>query len=307
MRISVHSICLFALLVGVGAVPPSVCSETASGHHLQLQLSPAQPTLMPAEPLLLVATLSNHTDSTERRFTEVVHGLDVSYEGGAFTRLLMPAMRNFIHWWRAPSLRPQESVTKTYFALSPRPSTDDRLIKPGTYAIRATSVVQDVSTKEFLTLKSNTVTVRVMPLQGVDREAFRLFAGDAQVPLVLGVTISRDAAAELERLVSVYPDSTYAKYALYFLALRNIGPDDDVPTDYDRALAMFSRVVSDYDPFSLTPEAMYQIADIHSGKLVPAYGQTRLWLQRIVDEFPDSHLKDRALRRIANLPAGEAE
>ncbi len=292
--------CVIVAMLTLSTVSTVLCAKTslAREEHLELRLSTSQRTLLPCEPLHVVATLHNKTAAQIMPDAdEVLSSLLVSHEGGPYRPLLRYG--DSVTWGDS-SVGPGKSLTKPYVVVNRWPSENDSLIRPGRYLIKAHFIASDKSGDKVYSVESNVLKVTVMSPQRDDRKALDLFKGDHQSALILGLGEERQAVEKLEELLSRHPRSAYAKYALFFLAQRKAARFRSRKPDFGAALKMLKRVVNDYEKFSLTAEAMYQIGQIYRGKY-HNLDEAKVWFGRIVKEHPESYRRQDAEKALQYL------
>jgi tetratricopeptide (TPR) repeat protein len=244
-------------LPGPGAAPNSFPT-------LRIQ-SPKHRVLL-GEPVTITVSLANEGD--EPIVVSPIMVLEASFlklwvrdPGGSLRRCEPFALATVVC---IPALLyPSQSVGETYALLW---NWDGRHAFPtaGRYEVSATFEHDGRS------LRSNTVIIEVLEPQGADAEAFPLvFADDSARFLQLQSYHYQEGIANLRKLLSDYPDCTYAPYATYALAHRasreglfSEGPGmvERIPPTYDEAIAGFERIVREWPNSAVADDAQFDLA-----------------------------------------------
>ena len=254
---------LFALSALLALTPAVYGSEQAG---IVLRIQTPNPRVLLGEPVTIIASLANEGD--EPIVVSPIMVLEASFvklwvrDPGGDLRQYEPCAHATVVCMPV-LLYPGQSVAETYALLW---NWDGRHAFPtaGRYELSATF---DHDTR---TLRSGGITIEVLEPQGLDAEAFPLvFADDSAQFLQLQSYHYQEGIANLRKLLSDYPNCTYAPYVTYALAHRasreglfSEGPGmiERIPPTYDEAIAGFERIVRERPDSAVADDAQFDLA-----------------------------------------------
>ena len=195
------------------------------------------------EPIPLTLTLTNKTTETvlghgALRFSANMVRLFVAHDGGKPLTLkeLSPFPKEI--FVKPIEMKPGDSFhARDLLTLN----LDNVFPQPGEYEIYAVLLYPN-STAEIM---SNTVTIRILEPQGVDKEAYAFIrANSRSSDFFSGRYLAGDLNAEtiLERFVMSYKDSVYSDYAAFLLGELYFAQEK-----HEKASELFSRLADKRD------------------------------------------------------------
>jgi len=286
---------VLGVLVAAGQIPDSFAMPTDREHEeqVQLSLSTAKNTYMLGEPVLMRVAVHNTGTEPERlllsfddygnyfKFRFRNEKGEVYSRGTGVSISIMGAVRERDGFALGPD-ETRYGYRTAYRGKSP----GGGLVfpEPGRYDMWC----------EFTgwrsPLVSNTVQITVRDPIGTDAEAFKTFADKSTWMLVGTQSLSRlsyeqeaDAVEHWHDTLEMWPASTYAPYALFFLASHERWHGD--PRE---ALRLYERLLNEYEPLAYTEAAEFHMVDCY--RMLGADELAGNMLNGLTSKYPGSDL-----------------
>lgn len=123
-------------------------------------------------------------------------------------------------------------------------------------------------------------------------------------------TKTREAVQKLREMISLYPDSEYRPEAEENLreALDRLAKSEHLVARFymnrnkwDASISRLNYLLENYPDYTDRDEAYYDLA-VSLAEL-DRDGEARLWLERVISEFPDTEMSERAAEKLRELTA----
>ncbi len=230
--------------------------------QLRLEIGSLKPSYMVFEPVFIDISVKNE----EGELLKVTP--DLVLEAGNVSMFIAESGGKFVQYSpgidlepdRAPVvLKPSKSITARQLVLFNAATKAFAFPAAGKYRVRA--ILHGYGLRPDA--ESNVLEVRVNAPVGREAEAMKLFADREVAKLVMSLNDDDAAASVLERLMEKYPDTTFGRYAQFYLARRHSREFLTRKPNYERAAELYRGLVEREPSFPLAAEAYFGLGQAY--------------------------------------------
>lgn len=267
-----------------------VTAHAATRYPVSISVKTNKSSYLLAEPAYLSLKIENVTDRFLKFAAVMNPTADVeiyitqpNHLPKRYTSLFKPAL----YPQTVYELQPQEYKVSEHTLLYQQDTESGLLFEqPGQYAIDCRIAFQ-INGRGAYKLYLPPLKISVVEPEGPDKAALQLINSKSIIFDLHTGLAKEENKSIFRKIIEQYPRSAYAPYALFALAGGEIYLQN--PTqDYEKARALYERLLTDYKQFPQIDSVYYRIALCND--MLGKEHEALKWLVKIMSQYPDSSL-----------------